>query len=66
MDREFEEETTVGLSLKVWLRLVKYFKGMKREIIRALIVILFATVGGAAYPLFIRYAVNNFIIPETT
>ena len=62
----YEEEKAKGLSPKVWFRLMKYFKGTKKEMFRAFIVILMATGGGAAYPLFIRYAVNNFIIPEST
>ena len=62
----YEEEKTSGLSLKVWLRLMKYVKGMKKQMINSLIVILLATAGSAAYPLFIRYAVNNFVIPEST
>ena len=61
-----EPEETVGLSLKVWLRLLPYFAGMKKQIAKALVVIILATVGGAAYPLFMRYAVNNFVVAETT
>ena len=62
----YDEEKISGLSLKVWLRLTKYFKGLKKQLISAFIVILLATAGGAAYPLFIRYAVNHFVIPEST
>ena len=64
---DYSEEVKIkGLSLKMWLRLTKYFKGMKKQMFQALIVILLATGSGAAYPLFIRYAVNNFVIPEST
>ena len=66
MNNDYESEYSSGLSLKVWLRLLVYFKGMKKQIINAIIVIILGTAGTAAYPLFIRYAVNNFVVPETT
>jgi len=66
MNNEYETEKTSGLSLRVWLRLLVYFKGMKRQLVYAIIVIALATAGLAAYPLFIRYAVNNFVVPGTT
>ena len=66
MNHDYEEEKTSGLSLKVWLRLLVYFKGVKKQIVYAVIVIILATAGVAAYPLFIRYAVNNFVVPGTT
>ncbi|MCL2125798.1 MAG: ABC transporter ATP-binding protein/permease [Oscillospiraceae bacterium] len=62
----YEEEKIKGLSLTIWLRLLKYFKGLKKQILKAFIVILAATGGSAAYPLFIRYAVSNFVVPGTT
>ena len=61
-----EEEKAGGLNLKIWLRLLVYFKGMKKTVIRAFVVILLATASVAAYPLFTRYAVNNFVIPGST
>ena len=63
---EEELEQADGLSIKTWLRLLPYFKGMKTELIHAFIVIVLATMGGAAYPLFTRYAVSNFVVPGTT
>ena len=62
----YEEEKTSGLSLRVWLRLLVYFKGIKKQLVYAVTVIVLATAGLAAYPLFIRYAVNNFVVPGTT
>ena len=63
---EFEESKTKGLSLKVWKRLFSYLKRMKKQVAGSLIVILIATISSAAFPLFTRYAVNNFVIPEST
>ena len=60
------EEAARGLSLKVWLRLFSYFKQMKKQIVYSLITIIVATVVSAAFPLFTRYAVNEFVIPEST
>ncbi|MCL2152857.1 MAG: ABC transporter ATP-binding protein/permease [Oscillospiraceae bacterium] len=63
---DIEEEKTSGLSLKVWLRLLKYFINMKTQWIYAIIVIVVATALSAAFPLFTRYAVDNFVIPGSS
>ena len=63
---EFEEEKISGLSLKVWLRLLKYFKQMKKQLLFALGTVVIAIVISSALPLFTRYAVNHFVIPGTT
>ena len=62
----FEEEEIKGLSLKVWLRLMKYFKQLKGTIIIALAMILMFTALLAALPLFTRYAVDNFVVAGST
>jgi len=61
-----DEQASSGISLKVWLRLLTYFKQIKKLVICSFLVVIGATVIAAAYPLFIRYAVDNFVIPETT
>ena len=65
-DEEKEEGRPAGLSLKVWKRLLGYLGRMKKLVASSLAVITVATVMSAAYPLFTRYAVNNFVIPGTT
>jgi len=62
----YEPEKTSGLSLKMWKRLLPYFGKMKKQILLAFILMFASTVVEAAYPLFTSYAVNNFVIPETT
>ncbi|MCL2628840.1 MAG: ABC transporter ATP-binding protein/permease [Oscillospiraceae bacterium] len=62
----YEEERTTGLSFKVWLRLLKYTKGLGKRFLLALFVVIFSTLISAAYPLFTTYAVDNFVIPATT
>ena len=62
----YEEETASGgLSLKVWFRLFKYFKPIKKQVASAMVVIVLTTAIVAAFPLFTRYAVNSFVVPET-
>jgi ATP-binding cassette subfamily B protein len=61
-----EDETTTGLSLKVWLRLLKYAKGLKKRFALAVFVVIFTTLISSAYPLFTSYAVNNFVEPGST
>jgi len=63
---EEDKKTTPGLSLKVWLRLTKYFKLQKKELIWAGIVIVLVTGLFSAFPLFTRYAIDNFVVPATT
>ena len=62
----YEEENVSGLSLKVWLRLTKYFKQMKRQLFPALITVICTTAAFSAFPLFTRYAVDSFVIPGVT
>ena len=61
-----EEQASTGLSLKIWLRLLPYLSKIKKLAVISLIIIVIATVVGAAFPLFTRYAVNNFVVPGTT
>ena len=61
-----EENVSGGLSLKVWLRLLRYLKQMKKQAVYSLIIIVVAIAFTTAFPLFTRYAVNNFVVPETT
>jgi ATP-binding cassette subfamily B protein len=64
---EYEDEYKVkGLSLKVWKRLMPYVKKMRKQFLTALVIIIFWTGLNAAFPLFTSYAVNNFIMLETT
>lgn len=63
---EFEEEKVKGLSLKIWLRLTGYLKRMKGLVALSVTIIVIATVISAAFPLFTRYAVDNFVTPGST
>jgi len=64
---EYEDEVKIkGLSLKTWKRLFPYMKKMKKQFFIAIAIIIFWTALNSAFPLFTSYAVNNFIVPETT
>lgn len=62
----YEDEKHSGLSLKVWLRLVKYAKGFGKRFTLAVVVVILSTVLGSAFPLFTTYAIDNFVRPGTT
>ena len=61
-----DKEQTSGLNFKMWTRLLPYFGKMKRQTILATVIMLASTVVEAAYPLFTSFAVNNFVMPQTT
>jgi len=64
---EYEDELKVkGLSLAIWKRLLPYVAKMKKQFMFAGVIIIIWTSLNSAFPLFTSYAVNNFIIPETT
>ena len=67
MKYEYEDEAKIkGFSLKVWMRMLPYIKKMKSHFLFTILLTIFWTGLMAAFPLFTSYAVNNFIIPETT
>ena len=65
MINEYIDDSSRGLSLKVWLRLLLYFAKLKKGFVFALIIVVTLTLIGASFPLFTRYAVDNFVVPGT-
>ena len=63
MSYKEDEHTATGLSLKMWLRLLGYFKQMKGLVIYSIVIVAIVTAVSSAFPLFTRYAVNTFVIP---
>ncbi|MCL2402553.1 MAG: ABC transporter ATP-binding protein/permease [Oscillospiraceae bacterium] len=55
-----------GFSLKLWKRLEPYFSKIKRRFIIGAVFMLINTVTAASYPLFTRYAIDNFVMQQTT
>ena len=66
MSYKEDEHTATGLSLKMWLRLLGYFKQMKGLVIYSIVIVAIVTAVSSAFPLFTRYAVNTFVIPGST
>ncbi|MBE7017052.1 MAG: ABC transporter ATP-binding protein [Ruminococcaceae bacterium] len=54
------------IDFKVWKRIVPFFAPHKNKFIFIALMMLFSAVVDAVVPLFTRYAVNNFVVTETT
>ena len=64
---EFEErEHTPKFSLKIWSLLVSFLKPVWKQMTVIVILMLFSAVGEASIPLFTKYAVENFVVPQST
>ena len=61
-----KKNTPIGLNPKVWLRLGKYLKVMKKDLIPLGFIAIIYNVIIAAFPLFTGYAIDNFITPGVT
>lgn len=61
-----EKDQRASLNLKMWARLLPYLKEVRGHIVAVLIFMFLSAIIESAYPLFTRYAVNNFITAETT
>ncbi|MDR0839114.1 MAG: ABC transporter ATP-binding protein/permease [Oscillospiraceae bacterium] len=55
-----------GLNLSVWKRLWPFIKALKKQLLIVTVFLVISSVSEAAYPLFTRYAVHNFIESGTT
>lgn len=61
-----EHEYTKSLDWKIWKRILPYMAGYKSLFLKMLIFNLICALADVVFPLFQRYAVNNFIVPGTT
>ena len=66
MKEEVRHADNEKIDLKVWKRLVDYGLQYKARVIRTILVLLVVSGADLAYPLFTRYAINHFIVGETT
>ena len=66
MKEEIRHADNEKIDLKVWKRLVDYGLQYKARVIRTILVLLVVSGADLAYPLFTRYAINHFIMGETT
>ena len=61
-----EEEYKKPFSLKVWAKIIPYIKLYKKYFILAMSFLILVSLFDVIYPLFQRYAIDTFIIPEST
>ena len=61
-----EEENAERLSLKVWKKIGPFLAPLKKELFFALFMMLLSAIVDAVVPLFTEYAVNTFVVPQTT
>jgi ATP-binding cassette subfamily B protein len=66
MHETAENEHAGKISLKIWGRLFPYFKKIRKLVVFAILFMILSALGEAAYPLFISYAVNNFVMTGST
>ncbi|NLT13921.1 MAG: ABC transporter ATP-binding protein [Clostridiales bacterium] len=66
MQEHIGKEQATKFSLKIWSRLFPYFGQVKKHMIAILIFMFASALTEASFPLFTRFAVNNFVITGTT
>jgi ATP-binding cassette subfamily B protein len=66
MDETAENERAGKISLKIWARLFPYLKKIRKLLVFAVIFLILSALGEAAYPLFVSFAVNNFVVTGST
>ncbi len=66
MQESTEKEQAGKFSLKIWSRLFPYVKQVKKHMIFIIVLMLVSALTESSYPLFTRFAVNNFVMPGAT
>ncbi|MGI6665440.1 MAG: ABC transporter ATP-binding protein [Christensenellaceae bacterium] len=61
-----EEEFTQKVDMNIWKRLIAYAFRYKKLLVALLATLIITTIGDIAFPLFNRYAIDNFVMKETT
>ncbi|MEG0692259.1 MAG: ABC transporter transmembrane domain-containing protein, partial [Oscillospiraceae bacterium] len=61
-----EEDYNQPFSLSVWKKLIPFIKPYKKQMILIVIFMLSCAVIDVSYPLFQQYAIDNFIVKDTT
>ena len=61
-----EEEYKKTFSLKVWAKIIPFVKLYKKAFATAMSFLIFVSLIDVIYPLFQRYAIDNFILPAST
>ena len=66
MDDYINLEASEHFELKTWARLLPYLKPLTPRLIAVAVVMVLSAVVDASIPLFTQYAVNHFVVPQTT
>ncbi len=66
MHETLEQQQSVKLSYNIWKRLFPFLKNIKKNLVLVLVFLLVSAIIEASYPLFISYAVNNFVTPTSS
>jgi len=61
-----EEEYKKPFSLKIWAKIIPFVKLYKKPFTLSLSFLILVAIFDVIYPLFQRYAIDNFIIPKST
>lgn len=62
----YEENVSKSFNVKVWLKLNRFFRPYVKMMVGIVIFMLLSAFIDVLMPLFQRYAVNNFIVPNNT
>ena len=66
MDDFMDEAASRRISLKTWAKLWPYLKPLSARLIAVAVLMLLSAIVDAVVPLFTQYAVNRYVIPQTT
>lgn len=61
-----EEEYKKPFSIKIWAKIIPFVKQYKKAFVTAISFLVLVSIIDVVYPLFQRYAINNFIVTKST
>ena len=60
-----DEETAKRISLRTWAKLVPFLKPLAGRLVAVALLMILSAAVDALIPMFTRYAVNRFVVPQT-
>ena len=61
-----DEEYNAPFSLGIWKKIIPFAKTYSKKLIFVVVLMLYCAMCDISYPLFLKYAIDNFIQPQTT
>ena len=61
-----DEEYNAPFSLAIWKKIVPFARTYAKKLIAIIVLMLYCAMCDISYPLFLKYAIENFIQPQTT